>query len=164
MILLRFRDISIPDGETIIRHKSISSKLGFVWWGWITRAEEAFPTHDLVEISRRLEESSEPIMMVHTDFNVFYQAEVLTVHAHLDGKKMHTPQEDYTPKYMHENQCTAWFKLSRIASCKQSQIKKVAAAPTILSPNGFDETLLKETPIPVKFFKSSGATLWIIDP
>lgn len=33
-LVLRFRDLSCPRGETINRHKEIIQEEGYVWWGW----------------------------------------------------------------------------------------------------------------------------------
>lgn len=163
MILLRFRDISIPDGQTIEQHNDISFAMGHVWWGWIRRAQENFPKDFLVNVSRQLENSNEQILLLHTDFSKFYQTNLKMIHAHLDGRKALSPQEECTPRYMHGNPCSAWFHLTKIEPTDFKSIKKVVDLPTLPNPREADKKLLNDTPLTAIDFKASDATLWVVE-
>lgn len=165
MILLRFRDISISDGETILQHGDVITNKGYVWWGWITRQEETFPKKLIVELSRGLDAcNGQELMMVHTDFRRFYSARIESVHARINGKKLSPPEEDFTPQYMHKNRCSAWFKLSSISPSDKVRVQKVVEIPTIEHLSDADKDLLQRTSITPDLFGSSDATLWNIEP
>ncbi|EAN9503902.1 calcineurin phosphoesterase, partial [Salmonella enterica] len=42
-IILRFRDLVTPAGETITLHQDIIKSKGSVWWGWWAKADEQCP-------------------------------------------------------------------------------------------------------------------------
>lgn len=49
-LVLRFRDIERPLGETVRLHRKVIDEQGWTWWGWLYRSYERVPTEvfDLV--------------------------------------------------------------------------------------------------------------------
>jgi hypothetical protein len=163
MILLWFRDISIPDGETIQRHLEVIEQHGSVWWGWLKRKEERVPTDTLIEISKSLVESELEIFLYHSDARELYSAELRRISALPGGYRIRSPQVDLTPAYMHESVCPAWFELTRIDAVRQVPTLRLADIPTIPTAAGVGEIMsggvvLRDDPL-----RATGATLWAVE-
>lgn len=160
MIILRFRDITVPDAETINRHAAISEKHGKVWWGWMMRQHEAFPADFLLSLSAELTKSSQKVLLLHTGFRKLYDAKLHRVATFPDGKKITSPERNFTPTYMHESECAAWFSLSSFAEAEMTSIPNISALPTLPNPSQSDSLLLSEVDIPLEKLSSSDATIW----
>jgi hypothetical protein len=164
MILLRFRDLSIPDGETIRRHIDVIESRGYVWWGWIMRAQERHPVEVLAALSRLAVMSEQTVEMLHTGTIRVYEAKVTAVHGDLVGTRTLTPEIDHTPAYMHESSCPIWFRLVSIHAVSVIQFTRVLSFPTLDKCSAFEDTLLTKQPVLASDFTESGATLWEIEP
>jgi len=163
MILLRFRDITIPDGETIERHSLISENHDYVWWGWMMRQHEIFPEKFLLELSLDLVQSSQSVLLVHTGFRRLYSANLLGVSTYPDGQKISSPERTFTPKYMHESKCAAWFKLASFSELRHPSISKISGFPTLPDLSIPDQSLLEDNNIPLSKFLTSEATIWEVE-
>jgi hypothetical protein len=55
-MVLRFRDLSTDQGETISLHKAIIENKGYVWWGWWKKQGETIPLEVFTAFSRSIKE------------------------------------------------------------------------------------------------------------
>jgi hypothetical protein len=162
-LVLRFRDLTVPDGATIKRHGEIISSRGATWWGWIMRQDEIFPDEFIVTLSRRLEEvGPQLIYLFHTGSGEFYRASLGRIAALPGGMRIRSPEMDLTPAYMHESVCPAWFEISGIEKLEGQPDIVVESMPTLLSPSQTDCRLNSGIMIQATELRNSGATLWVI--
>lgn len=163
MILLWFRDLSIPDGETIRRHREVIEHQTSVWWGWLKRKKERFPYDLFVEISKALVDSEEEVFLYHSDARELYSAELRKISALPGGYRIRSPQVDFTPAYMHESVCPAWFEFTRIDLVSHVPTLRLAGIPTMPGAAGLDDVMsggpvLRDDPL-----RATNATLWVVE-
>lgn len=164
MILLRFRDIGVNDGESIHLHSEIAEKRDFVWWGWIRReGHEVCPWELLIQQSRRLVDGPARIAFIHTGNNAFFTAELSVIHAHPKGEPLTAPELGRTPRYMHERKCSVWFGIRDFKPEPDFQVKKVLACPTLDGLWGAGEKLMSLSPVPAGEFGRGSSTLWDVE-
>lgn len=164
MILLRFRDLSIPEGETIRRHRDVIETRGYVWWGWITRGHEVHPVDALCGLSRDAAKDGTTVGLVHTGSSDVFRGKLTAVHGDLMGTRTLTPEIDCTPAYMHESRCPIWFRLAGLEASDSRTFRRVLSLPTLGARSTFDAELMTREHIPSSVFSQSDATLWEIDP
>jgi hypothetical protein len=163
MMMLRFRDLTIPDGETVRRHKAIIDGKGSVWWGWIMRQHEVFPGDYIVALSRELAESGKrEILLYHSGSGQFFQAQLSRVSALPGGHRIRSPQMDLTPPYMHESVCPAWFELRELDEVTPPPSVHLCRMPTLanaeLANAGDNGDYVTDA-----LLRDSGATLWEVE-
>jgi len=121
-LILRFRDLSCPRGETIKRHKDIISKKGYVWWGWWNKGHEKLPAETLSNLNLKTEDDSEKfVYLFDSAEKTFYKATVLTFKAEVGGET-NAPEKTHTPTYYIENSHPLWFKFQRIVPVDKSEV------------------------------------------
>ncbi|CAH6870535.1 Metallophosphoesterase [Vibrio chagasii] len=121
-LLLRFRDLSCPRGETINRHKEIIRIKGYVWWGWWNKGHEKLPTETLNQLTLKVEDDSDKfVYLFDSAEKKFYKATVLTYKAEV-GSETKAPDESHTPSYYIENTHPLWFKFQRIVEVDDSEV------------------------------------------
>ncbi|HDY7465005.1 metallophosphoesterase [Vibrio parahaemolyticus] len=121
-LLLRFRDLSCPRGETINRHKEIIRTKGYVWWGWWNKGHEKLPTETLDQLALKVEDDSDKfVYLFDSAEKKFYKATVLTYKAEV-GSEIKAPDESHTPSYYIENTHPLWFKFQRIVEVDDSEV------------------------------------------
>lgn len=161
MILLRFRDLTVPDGETVRRHKAIITRRGAVWWGWIMRQDETFPSDDIIKISAALEVSGPMEMLLyHSGSADFFAATVNRISAVPGGRRVRAPELDLTPAYMHESVCPAWFEFVALEPLTEDPALSVVRLPTLSHPSATDAGLVGGPPVDSQRLRNSGATMW----
>ncbi len=164
MIVLRFRDLTVPDNVTIDRHQELARLKGAVWWGWIMRQDETFPTDFIVALSARLSSiGAEDVLLFHSGMGTFFRARMAKVNALPNGTRIRSPDHFLTPPYMHESVCPAWFELTEIANIESIERMRLISLPTLSTPSDFDQSLLSKGTIIVSDLRNSGATLWEIE-
>jgi hypothetical protein len=142
-IILRFRDLSIPDGETIRRHRESISVFGDTWWGWIMRQRESYPEQLFITLAQRLKEQPQSIYLFHSGEVTLYPAQLKRISAFPGGMKLQSPDVQRTPPYMTEAECPAWFQLSKIdAPIQTASTLSITSFPTLLTPAPPDLELL----------------------
>jgi hypothetical protein len=119
-IILRFRDIGIGDGRTILEHKRVIGKHGYCWWGWLYRGYEKNPYEALISVVGV--ETAKPlrILLYDTGQSFLYAANCLEVKAYPNVRR--SPQLDFTPAYYNDRTAPAWFKLSDIERARESDV------------------------------------------
>lgn len=112
-IILRFRDLSIPD--TIVAHKKIIDVSEYVWWGWWAKPREKVPIDEFNFLNNLIMSQGELIIYLLDSGNgVLYEAVCTDIHFH-NGLKESTPEPDKTPEYYRDNSYRIWFKFSCIS-------------------------------------------------
>jgi hypothetical protein len=160
-MVLRFRDLSIPDGETIIRHNKKIVQHQKVWWGWIGRQREIFPNQYLEAIAAQAAAGAGiEIYLYHSGFALLYPARLTQVSALPSGQKVRTPELRCTPEYMNEAQCAAWFCISDIQDAVSSATIEVETFPTLVELKKPDDSLLRRSLSDLEELRISTATLW----
>lgn len=120
-LLLRFRDLSCPRGETISRHKEIIQDKGYVWWGWWNKAHEKLPSDTIKELNLKEQEPQKYVYLFDSDQQKIYKAIVLDYKADFDGK-VDTPDITHTPNYYVENTHSLWLKFNHIVEVNASEV------------------------------------------
>jgi hypothetical protein len=164
MLMLRFRDLTIPDGETIRRHEALIATRRTVWWGWIMRQDETFPNDYVVKLSRELaEQGTQRIVPYHSGAGQFFYADLARISALPGGYRIRSPEMELTPVYMHESVCPAWFELKQISLSESMPAFVVKALPTLPNPSPVDKELAGGVEATAALLRNSGATLWDIE-
>lgn len=120
-LLLRFRDLSCPKGETIKRHSDLIEEKGFAWWGWWNKGHEKSPSETLVELDLKSHGTEKYVYLFDSAQKTFYKAELKDYHS-LIGADEQTPDHDLTPDYYKENRHPIWFKFKNIKEIDTSEI------------------------------------------
>ena len=161
-ILLRFRDLTVPVGETIRRRSTLIDSQGATWWGWIMRQDEKFPEEFILRLSKVIEdEGQQGILLFHTGAGLFYEADLSGISALPGGFRIRSPELDLTPVYMHESVCPVWFELSGIRAMARQPALSIVAMPTLAKPSETDKQLLLRPNVTAQDLRNSGATLWV---
>ncbi|MFY9824209.1 MAG: metallophosphoesterase [Thermoanaerobaculia bacterium] len=116
-LILRFRDLVTPSGDTIARHQDIAKEKGHVWWGWWNKAGETIPD----EVFRSLLSSARsadglPLFLVDSGSSRVFQAtckDILWSAAH---ERIPCPDLAATPSYYKDQAYFVWFKFSAVTS------------------------------------------------
>ena len=64
-LMLRFRDLNLPVGVTISRHRDLIAREGVVMWGWIMRQSESVPEEVLTTLATNLENGEEQTVYLY---------------------------------------------------------------------------------------------------
>lgn len=121
LIVLRFRDIGVPLGETISRHKTVIAEHGFCWWGWLFRDYERNPHADLERLGRSFRHSGgSPIALLDTGRGMVFRATCREIRA--TSTLQRSPDPTATPGYYNDRRAPAWFNLTDIEEVDPSFI------------------------------------------
>ncbi len=162
MLMLRFRDLMIPDGQTIERHRKIVETSGCVYWGWIMRDSEVFPKEFLRKFSAACEAVPQSIALLHSGSFSRYIACCSGLVTTTVGRKIETPDLARTPSYMHESECAVWFFLKTIDDEHRSDSFSIEEMPTLSVCSQHDQELLAQQELrDFRALRESGGTLWI---
>ncbi|MBY8216369.1 hypothetical protein KW517_20500 [Vibrio fluvialis] len=75
-LLLRFRDLSCPKGETIRRHSDLIDEKGFAWWGWWNKGHEKLPVDTLTNLGLKESGANRYIYLFDSAQKTFYKAKL----------------------------------------------------------------------------------------
>jgi hypothetical protein len=162
IIILRYRDLNIPLGETIVRHNRSIEDHGHVWWGWMRRQKETFPSALFASLSAECRSrASIPIYLFDSGTEQIHKAQLGGISAAPAGAPLPPPDSRCTPQYMAEAILPAWFKLTKIEESPLSEpIVQVTGLPTLPNPSAPDLDLLTHEIRDLSQLRHSGATLW----
>jgi hypothetical protein len=164
LLIFRFRDLGIPLGETIKRHRARIDAHGSVWWGWMMRLAERFPEQLLSDLAVRLEEAQEiDVYLYHSSERCLYPAVLKGVVAYPGGALIQTPEVHKTPTYMAEAECPAWFELSAIRAPESKTSLRIRGFPTLGEMFDIDRKLLDYEYLKLDELWLSTATLWEVE-
>lgn len=120
-LLLRFRDLSCPRGETIRRHNNIITDKGYVWWGWWNKGHEKSPSDTMTKLDLKNQEIKKYLYLFDSAQKKFYKATLNTYKAEI-GESSTTPDKEYTPDYYADNTHPIWFKFTEIVEIDLTEI------------------------------------------
>ncbi|MCG7535817.1 metallophosphoesterase [Pseudoalteromonas sp. OOF1S-7] len=120
-LLLRFRDLSCPKGETINRHSELIKEKGYAWWGWWNKGHEKLPFDTITDLGLKDDGENKHVYLFDSAQQTFYKASLADIHAQV-GNEVSTPDADHTPSYYVENQHLIWFKFNDIVEVESSEI------------------------------------------
>ncbi len=109
-IMLRFRDLVTEPRGNIAEHRRLMNELGFAWWGWWARSQEATPSvalHDL------LNGENEEVSLLLFDSGVMEIYHTLCAKMVVSPGALGIGSPDFraTPHYYVRGRYPAWFRL-----------------------------------------------------
>lgn len=120
-LLLRFRDLSCPQGETINRHNEIINANGYVWWGWWNKGHEKLPIETITELRLKSRVTGKYLYLFDSSQKKFYKATLDTYHTDIEESSA-PPERKYTPNYYADNTHPIWFKFTKIEEIPSTDI------------------------------------------
>ena len=103
LLVLRFRDLSVEPGQTIVQHRRAIAAHDQCWWGWWARRQEINPKQMLSML-----EYPREIALYDTDQARIYSAECLEARGY--ESEVLSPRPDWTPTYYNNRRLRAWFR------------------------------------------------------
>lgn len=164
-LVLRFRDINVPDGHTIKEHLRIVHHHGSCWWGWLCREYEQNPTDALEEFKLAATERT-PLTIALYDTGPtagrLYAAKCVEIRPF--RRPQRSPKVDLTPDYYRDRPTVAWFRLAEIAEADPSLVvgRTCAAMPTA-SPTDCFVDLVGRPIGRLPDLRRQEVTLWIVE-
>lgn len=122
-IILRFRDLVTENNDTILRHKEMIDKKGYVWWGWWNKGNEKTPYDEFSILKGRVEESPKEFFLMDSGQEKLYKAICLDMKCS-QTSKIQSPELDFTPSYYNAQKYYAWFKFDKIEECDTKVLKE----------------------------------------
>lgn len=159
-IILRFRDLSIPLGETLRRHRHIAKRHSYVWWGWMKRNREGRPNSLLSETAAAASERVVSAYLYDSGTDRIHAARLSGIAA-LPNDDIPSPEPGLTPSYMAEAILPAWFKLSDISPEPLTRpVLAIHSLPTLPDETDTDSVTLDQQFSDLATLRKSGATMW----
>lgn len=118
-LVLRFRDIERPVGETIEAHREIISSRKGVWWGWLYRTYERIPSEYL---NSYVPEGARerPVYLYDTGQGVVYKCTCTSIT--VDERPELSPKPALTPAYYNGRAAPAWFFFTSIETVSVDEL------------------------------------------
>lgn len=160
-LMLRYRDLSVPLGATISRHREVIAREGIAMWGWIMRQSEQVPEELLTSLAISLEsDSAREIFLYDSGTCQVRSAQLSGLSIFPGGLRIPTPEPRSTPLYMSEALCPVWFHLASINS-EPLQVRElnIVGYPTMHNPAAVG-LMARTGELPVSEIRETGATLW----
>lgn len=150
LLVLRFRDLSVEPGQTIIRHRRVIAEHDRCWWGWWARSFEAVPAEMLAGL-----EFPREVVLYDTDQSQLYRASCTT--AVISQTEQLSPRVDWTPNYYNNRRLRAWFLLEEIEEETQDLVIERRCLATA------NPTILPDWPITaLADLRRSETTMWLL--
>jgi len=158
-IVLRYRDLTVPEGATIERHREIIEREGIVMWGWMMRQSERVPRELLTQIAENPEKFS--IYLYDAGSCEIRRATLKNLSMFPGGIRIPTPIPRSTPSYMAEALCPVWFHFSDIEDNPiEVEGLMIEDYPTLQDVKEPDKNKLREI-ITLNDLRETGATVWV---
>ena len=161
LIVLRFRDIELPSGETIARHKTTIAEHGFCWWGWIFREYERNPHAELGRLGQAFAQSEGlSIALLDTGRSMVYRAACREIRG--TSTPQRSPDPAATPAYYNDRRAPAWFNLTDIVEVAPSfVVGRICREMPSASDDCFVD-LLGQVVRHIKDLRRQEVTLWVL--
>ncbi|HBZ9287748.1 TPA: metallophosphoesterase [Klebsiella pneumoniae] len=164
-IILRFRDLVTPTGETIQRHQEIIKSTGSVCWGWWAKPDEQV-SGEFLQIQRYLATPKQELRIFLFDSGQSKIYEAQLVHVYLNGNRMQCPNKEKSPEYYSEQQYNMWFEFSSIAECDEREVQNYSYSGKITDffedPTMFSVFENKQVSS-LRELKYQDRTIWFVD-
>ena len=161
LIVLRFRRIELPHGETIARHKTTIAQHGHCWWGWLFRDYERNPHRELAQIAETIGPTTpRDVVLLDTGRGSVFRAACLSVSA--TAKAQRSPEPIATPAYYNDKRAPAWFQLGEI---EEADASLLVGRRCVSMPSASDECfvdLLGQVVTHIKDLRRQEVTLWVL--
>lgn len=112
--ILRFRDLNLPEGETISRHREIAQDSDSVWWGWWAQQNERIADEAMRLLETRVHEGIN-LLLFDSGGRRLYRARCVEIMWDRTAEPIATPDPGRTPDYYVGRKCRAWFRFEEIA-------------------------------------------------
>jgi hypothetical protein len=161
LIVLRFRDIELPSGQTITRHRTTIAEHGFCWWGWLFRDYERNPHDDLRRLYETLSQASTfPIALLDSGRGLIFRATCQEIRASITPER--SPEPAATPAYYNDRRAPAWFRFTDI---DDADISTVVGLTCTEMPSASQECfidLLGQKVSALRDLRRQEVTLWVL--
>lgn len=163
IIVLRFRDIELPLGDTIVCHKRVIAERGYCWWGWLYRGFERNPHRELRQLGVPLTQSPDSgmdVALFDTGRGLLFQARCVEIRA--TPTLQRSPQPAATPGYYNDRRAPAWFRFTDIHEMSTSRvIGRICVDMPSASEDCFVD-LLGQVVTHLKDLRRQEVTLWVL--
>ena len=78
-IILRFRDLDVPDDDTIRRHNNLISENGYVWWAWWKKGNERTPQDAFAILNTQAQNEPVFVYLLDSGLNKLYKAKCVEI-------------------------------------------------------------------------------------
>ena len=124
-LILRFRDLDVPDDDTIRRHNALISEKGYVWWAWWKKGNERTPQDEFAILNAQAQNESVSVYLLDSGLKKLYKATCVEIKVNKNVKIL-SPEKEFTPAYYCENKYHAWFKFTSIVDCEEEEIRTLS--------------------------------------
>ena len=115
LLVLRFRDLGLPLGETIRLHDQIISTHGSVWWGWWKKSGETVPGRFLQQLRSSIQSSlSTQVLLFDSGHSEIRYATCEAVVWDASFSDLPAPAPEQAPDYYRSRSFPVWFRFSKI--------------------------------------------------
>lgn len=157
-IVLRYRDLTVPEGATIERHREIIEREDVVMWGWMMRQSEIVPNELLAKVAEAPD--AVDVYLYDSGSCELRHAKLRSLSVFAGGIRIPTPIPPATPTYMAEALCPVWFHITEIEEEPiMIETMIILGYPTLDHEHEDNKKLGKATSLTE--LRDSGATLWV---
>jgi len=126
-MILRFRDLSTPVGDTIRLHREKIQTHRYAWWGWWAKPEEKIPRQTFADFTDHIATTgSLSVLLADSGEKLLYRATISQINSPGGNTPIDSPERDKTPGYYIERTCKAWFKVTAIDACDHSDLESLS--------------------------------------
>lgn len=126
-MILRFRDLSTPEGDTLRLHQQEIDEHGFTWWAWWAKAGERIPVVTFGAFYNQARSAGGlRVWLFDSGRRQLYRAVLRDIEWHKVGERIQAPEKgEATPEYYRTASYPAWFKFSEIAAKPEAKPQQV---------------------------------------
>ena len=115
-LILRFRDLVTPSGDTILLHQQLIREKTFVWWGWWNKASETIPADVFRQLLTTANGKDGLGMLLLDSGNArLYWAICTDIRWEINYGRKPSPDSAATPDYYKDQTYLVWFKFTDIS-------------------------------------------------
>jgi len=111
---MRFRDLNVPAGETVSRHREVISDKKSVWWGWWAQTDEKIAVEAFQTIAKEAAAGGIDLWLFDSGQRRAYRAHCEQVTWDPVHDAMEAPKDGRAPSYYIDRQCPIWFRFTEI--------------------------------------------------
>ena len=171
-IVLRFRDLSTNEGETIDEHTNIISRMGGVWWGWWMKQydkgwmdqDDSAPRLLFRNVANEITRNGHiEGFLFDSGLMRFYTSTIVRIALAPTPDLIHSPVPNKTPPYYVRKTCPAWFLFSNIDEVDFNELSLVYDAfPTKEAQPDSYRHLVGQPVASLEQLRETQTTLWAV--